>query len=289
MADRDDKHTPAGEDTQAFEPVQQDDTRQASGDETKTFAALHDGAGPDATKVIDISGTDTLLERCERRGSVRDYTAGSLIWRILKPLLILAVSVILVAWLGFTAYHFVEDNYFKPVSAEPAETQTVTISQGSSLSKIASILYDLGLVRNKLVFQMYVDLNDMGSSLVAGTYELSPSMTMDEIMGILAEGNPGREIVTITLTEGMTARDMADSLLSNGVFDTTEKFEFLALCNDADAYSDYSFIAALEDSDRLDGRKYLLEGYLFPTPTRYMRMRRRTISSQSCWIASTRL
>jgi UPF0755 protein len=90
-------------------------------------------------------------------------------------------------------------------------------------------------------------------------------MTMEQIMGILAEGDGGRETLTITLTEGMTAVDMADSLLKNEVLNKDERDEFLALCNDAEAYSDdYSFIAALADTERVDERNYLLEGYLFP-------------------------
>ena len=263
MADRDDKRIPENGETKAFDAIKSDDNRQASGGETKAFKALGDGKAASEAKEIEIGG-NTPLEKCERRGSVRDYTAGSLAWRILRPLLILAVSLAIVVWIGFSTYHYIEDNYFKPASAEPAETQTVSIKQGSSLSTIAGLLYDMGIVRNKLVFQMYVDLNDMGASLVAGTYELSPSMTMDEIMHILAEGNPGKDILTITLTEGMTAEDMAESLQSNGVFDAAEKTEFLALCDDAEKYGDYNFIEALEGSERLDGREHLLEGYLFP-------------------------
>jgi len=247
--------------TKAF-PAVTENSGAADMDNTKVIPAGGDATGDKHT--IEIGESVQDVEVCEKRGSVHDYTAGSLIWRVLKPLLMLAASVALVGWLCITAYHFIEDNYFKPVSAEPAQAQSVTIKPGSSLSTIASLLYDMGIVRNKLVFQMYVDLNDMGSKLVAGTYDLSPSMSMDDIMNKLAEGTVGRQVITITLTEGMTANDMAESLYSNGVFDVSERIEFLALCNDMDAYSDYNFIAAMEGSERLDGRKYLLEGYLFP-------------------------
>ena len=138
------------------------------------------------------------------------------------------------------------------------------IKTGSSLSAIASLLHDEGIIRNKLVFQLYVDFNDMSSKLQAGTYDLSPGMTIEEIMETLVAGDGGKEILKITLTEGMTANDMAATLVSKGLFSDAESREFLKLCNDTTAFDDYSFIAALPDTVQQDGRRYLLEGYLFP-------------------------
>ncbi|MDD5018603.1 MAG: endolytic transglycosylase MltG [Eubacteriales bacterium] len=255
MTDNDDKNKRGFEDsdasdaTKSFAPVSGAPDDTASG-ETKYFA-------------IDGSGKEPL-EPCEERGSIKEVTVATVAWRIIRPLLILAISAALVIFIGITAYNYIEGNYFAPVDAGSAETKTIEVKTGSSLSTIATLLYEEGIVRNKLVFQLYVDFNDLSSSLVAGTYELSPGMTMEEIVELLIQGDGGREIITVTLTEGMTARDMADTLVSKGVFDDDEKETFLELCNDPEAFGDYEYIAALVDTEDLSQRRYLLEGYLFP-------------------------
>ena len=203
-------------------------------------------------------------ERCEERSAIRELPTSVMVWRMLRPLLILLISVALVWLLGSFAYHYVENNYFAPVATDTVTVKTVEIKTGSSLSKIATLLYEEGIIRNKLVFQLYVDFNDMSSKLQAGTYELSPGMKVEEIMETLVAGDGGEEIIRVTLTEGMAAYDMAQTLMSKGVFNDAERREFLQLCNDTAAFDDFTFIAALPDTAAQDGRRFLLEGYLFP-------------------------
>ncbi len=203
-------------------------------------------------------------ERCEERSSIQDLPTGALIWRILRPLVILLISVALVWLVGSGGYHYVVDNYIAPVESDTTTVKTVKITAGSSLSKIASQLHDDGIIRNKFVFQLYVDFNDMSSKLQAGTYDLSPGMTIEEVMETLVAGDGEEEIIKITFTEGMTVYDMGKTLVTKGVFDESERQEFLKLCNDTDTFDDYAFIAALPDDAKANGRRYLLEGYLFP-------------------------
>lgn len=204
------------------------------------------------------------VERCEERSAIRDLPAGLVVWRMMRPLLILLISVVLVWLAGSFAYNFLNNNYIAPVDGDTSRFKTVEIKTGSSLSKIATLLYEEGIIRNKLVFQVYVDFNDMSSKLQAGTYELSPGMTIDEIMETLAAGDGAEEVTKIVFTEGMTVEDIAAALKEKRMFNETECAEFLKLCNDKDAFDNYSFIVALPDTAQQDGRKYLLEGYLFP-------------------------
>ena len=203
-------------------------------------------------------------ERCEERNAIPEQSTGAFVWRVLRPLLILAASVALVWFVGSSIYHYVINNYIAPVENDTSTVKTVEIKAGSSLSKIATLLYEEGIIRNKFVFQLYVDFNDMSSKLQAGTYELSPGMEMKDIMSTLVAGDGEEEIIKITLTEGMTVYDMAQTLMTKGVFNDAERREFLKLCNDTEAFDSYDFIAALPDSTVQDGRRYLLEGYLFP-------------------------
>ncbi len=209
-------------------------------------------------------GSKEPLEKCEERGSLKEVPKGLMAWRFARPLFILLISVVIVVFIGTAVYNHIEQSYFTPVSMQPAPAKRIEVRPGSSLSRIATLLFEEGIIRNKFVFQMYVDLNDMAAKLQAGRYDLSPSMDMDEIIEILAAGDGGRKTVKITFTEGSTIEDMAAKLMSTEMFDSKKHAEFLRLCNDPKAFVDYDFITALAQSDRLDGRKFLLEGYLFP-------------------------
>ena len=104
----------------------------------------------------------TPLEKCEERSAVKSYTTLSMLWKILRPFFIFAVSAGLIIYLGWTAYNFIENNYFAPVNTDSPTAKTIEIKSGSSLSTIATKLHDEGIVRNKLVFQLYVDLKRHG-------------------------------------------------------------------------------------------------------------------------------
>lgn len=241
---------------------------ESSNDETKSFKAV-DPNGPSGdtasdTKKFSVNGGKEPLDRCEERSAVKNYTALSVLWKILRPLLIFAFSAGLIIYIAVTVYNYVENTYFAPVDSNATVTKTVEIATGSSLSSIATKLHKEGIIRNKLVFQLYVDLNDMASSLLAGKYEFSPDMTMDEIIDILGAGDGGREVIKVTFTEGMMVENIADAIESKGIFNAEQKQEFLDLCNDTVAFADYKFIAAISNTQNSNERDYLLEGYLFP-------------------------
>ena len=204
-----------------------DDAAQASASsDSASEIKTDEAAGGETKKFVLGDGGKEPPDFAEDRGAVKDYSVGLFVWKALRPLLIFAVSAGLIIFFGVKAYHHVEESYFAPVDAGSTITKSVEVKPGSSLSTIASLLYEQGVIRNKFVFQMYVDVNDKSSKLLAGKYQLSPNMTMDEIVEALEKGGPARETVKITFTEGMTAEDIADTLLSKGIFDDTKKQTF---------------------------------------------------------------
>ena len=235
--------------------------------ETRAFSPVSGGNSHADGETRAFSLQDSAnepREKCEERGSLKEVPTGAFIWRIGRPLLILAVSVALVVFLGLTGYHYIEESYVAPVAADTTQTVHLEIKSGSSLSSISTLLYEEGIIRNKFAFQLFADLNDLGGSLKAGQYDLSPGMTMEQIADVLKEGNPPRSVKKMMFLEGFTVEDMADKLVKEGLFDEDERKEFLDLCKDADAFIDYDFIAALKDTENLSSRKYALEGYLAP-------------------------
>jgi hypothetical protein len=98
-----------------------------SGGETKAFDAVAGKSGRDAKSQITVENGKAPVERCEERGAIKNYTPLSMIWKVLRPLLIFVVSAGLIVHLGITAYRYIENSYFAPVDAGSAITKTVEI------------------------------------------------------------------------------------------------------------------------------------------------------------------
>ena len=80
-----------------------------------------------------------------------------------------------------------------PVSSGTGRTVSVTISDGDSGKKIAEKLSNAGLITDKNLFvlqEMFSDYHGMES---AGTYELSTSMTPEEMLQIMAASKTAEE------------------------------------------------------------------------------------------------
>ena len=154
---------------------------QEPGGETKAFDSVNSKSGKDAKSQITVENGKAPVERCEERGAIKNYTPLSMIWKVLRPLLIFVVSAGLIVYLGITAYRYVENSYFAPVDADSTISKTIEIKTGSSLSTIATTLHEEGIIRNKLVFQLYVDLKDMASSLIA---RKAASRTLRSLKGL---------------------------------------------------------------------------------------------------------
>ena len=60
------------------------------------------------------------------------------------------------------------------------------ISDGASTNEIAAILDKKGLIKYKYAFIIHVGLSQYKGMLKPGNYELSPSMTMDQMLAVMA-------------------------------------------------------------------------------------------------------
>lgn len=123
--------------------------------------------------------------------------------------------------------------------------RTVTIRRGSGVSDIAHTLTRTGIIHSPLVFVLAARGLHMDRSLRAGQYQLSPSMNVLDLLHQLQKGSDFH----VTLPEGLTAAEMADSLhLAIGL----NKAEFLAAVKDSALREELGITAPT------------LEGYLFP-------------------------
>lgn len=191
-------------------------------------------------------------------------------WSKLRPLLTVVISLAIVLCVAFGLFNYVKEHYFDPVDISDTSTVEVEIPRGSSLNTISEILYENDLIRNTQVFKLYVDFSDMSSKLKAGTYELSRSMTFDDIIYTLQEGNAAQAALDVRFIEGRTAEEYAQQLVDNyGILKNTEDYmEIVRTGGDFVNSGDYPFLAeakAKDDARPAEQKRYsLLEGYLFP-------------------------
>lgn len=186
------------------------------------------------------------------------------IWRAIRPLLIGALSLTIIAGMLLSGWNYINAKFFMPADVNDSTQQVFEIESGSSLTAISRKLEEHGLIRSKTVFKYMVDFQGLSGRIKAGAYNLSRDMTMGEIVNELTSGSAPTER-TITIIEGWTCENIAQYLVEQGALKSTD--EFLALCNDMDKFGSYYVVnelAGIVSENDLNARKYALEGYLAP-------------------------
>lgn len=191
------------------------------------------------------------------------------LWKILRPVLIFLCSVLIVIGIVSYGYNKIYDNFLGPVNAEDTTPVDFVIESGQSVTAIGSNLEKQNLIHSGTIFKYLVQLTGVGNELSYGTFQISPSMNVNEIIAELTSGSQTNER-TITIVPGWTCEDIADYLVEEGAIDSAD--EFLKLCNDVDRFVGDSYaLKFAQDAGSLVGRKYALEGYLAPDTYRIFR------------------
>lgn len=190
------------------------------------------------------------------------------IWRILRPVLIVGISFMIAYFTFSFAFRYVVNKYISPVDVNDPTPITVVVEKSDSASRIATKLYtacgeeEAGLIVNTAVFKVYVDFIGKANKLKSGTYILSRNMDIPQIVDIICAGNPPKETTNYKVLEGYTISGIMKSLQEAKL--PINEAEFLALCNDKQAYAKYDFINQIANYVGSEKRDYILEGYLFP-------------------------
>lgn len=122
----------------------------------------------------------------------------------MKNLLAIIIILILVV-LGTKGWWIWQ---LSPVS-EQKDAKDITIAPGASLREIADQLRKDNLIRSSLIFTLYVRQKGLGSSLQAGMFRVSPSVSTEQIVNILTQGPEG---VWVKLLEGVRIEEMAEEV-----------------------------------------------------------------------------
>ena len=177
-----------------------------------------------------------------------------------KLLTVVIVLIVIIIIAGVSPLIWYRTN-ISPVSSD-TEKKKVEIEIGSSNDTIGQKLKEAGIIKNKTAFKIYLKLNKV-EGLQAGTYYLSPSMTLDEIIDALKKGIIFVDTnFDVTFVEGTSMKKFAKyiSQVTNNseqdVYDLMKNEEYINKIIDK-----YWFIT---DEIKNKDIYYPLEGYLFP-------------------------
>lgn len=204
-------------------------------------------------------------KRYSTKSIIREREYGffwySWIWRILRPLLIFTCAVVITLGIVTAGWNLIYDNLLKPMDPDDPTTVTVEVPRGASITKIANILHEQDLLRNTGIFRYTIMFQGVTNKIHYGTYQISPNMTINEMIQVLTSGSSSTER-TITIIPGWTVEDIAKYL--HGIGAIKDEEEFKALCNNKLLFGNYYVVQEAIQEGGVDGRKYLLEGYLAP-------------------------
>jgi UPF0755 protein len=156
-----------------------------------------------------------------------------------------AVFIVLVA--GVATLRVWYGNNLKPVSADTT-TMYFSVESGETKHEIASGLKKQGLIRNPGAFENYLRSNEI-DVLQAGTYSLSPSMSVQTIVDKMHKGEVTKNLLTILPGKRLT--QVKDAFAKSGY----TQAEIDSAFNTA-AYSDHPVIASLPAGASLEGFLY---------------------------------
>jgi len=167
----------------------------------------------------------------------------------LKRVILAVGGLVLLLVIATLAIWFYYDSNLKPLQAN-ATAQTVVIASGSSPREIANQLHNAHLIRSAWAFEAYVRHAGAQEDLQAGSYSLSASQSVQDIVSQLSHGKVTTKLVTIL--PGQRIDQVRQALINDGFSE-----------GDVDAAlqpAQYEGNAALVDKPVGNS----LEGYLYP-------------------------
>ena len=102
--------------------------------------------------------------------------------------LVIYTVLVVAIWFGVReAYRFGHDIFYdQAVDAKPGKEVVVTITEGMEAKDVAKVLYNKGLINNKLAYSLQAKF--FNYSVKAGTYTLSTSQTIRQILQAINSG-----------------------------------------------------------------------------------------------------
>jgi UPF0755 protein len=203
---------------------------------------------------------EILLDKLQER------KAEAKVIRKIVGYVILALLIIVIGT-GVGGYLYV-NSALKPVDPDDDKPVKVEIPIGSGVTTIGEELKNRGIVKNATVFKYYVKFNNE-SGFQAGSYDLTPSMTLNEIVNSLKNGKVMKDAeFKITIPEGLQLEQIAEIIAEESPYKLDE---IKSKLNDKKWLEQLKgkYPKLLTDEILKKDVKYSLEGYLYPATYSY--------------------
>lgn len=131
------------------------------------------------------------------------------------------------------------------------DEEIIEVAEGDSFYGVLNKLSEEDKIKNEFLVKLYLKIRGIKLEVLAGTYKLDNSMTLDEIITLLSNDSTIGKIY-ITIPEGYTIDDIATELEENNIC-SSEDF--------INSVKNYDLPAYVSNNPN---KRYNLEGFLFP-------------------------
>ena len=143
----------------------------------------------------------------------------------------------------------------------------ITVEKGDGLLEVADKLKQVSAISSKYVFVIHVTLIGKQDNLMAGIYEIAPTVSTAGVASMIISGKIATD--NLTIFEGWTLRDIASWFENQGKFQTEEIFEITGFPATDVAIYDNRLSLPMDFSEQFQflvekPKGISLEGYLFP-------------------------
>ena len=139
--------------------------------------------------------------------------------KVMRKLFIIIPIIAVLAIGALGAFIWYQDQ-IKPVIADCAKEQCedieFVINEGDTKDIVAGHLADQGIIKNAFAYKIFIKLQHGSDIFKSGTYNLSPSMSAEEITKVFMEGSRSSDVFTFTILPGETIFDVQKRLKEVG-------------------------------------------------------------------------
>ena len=119
------------------------------------------------------------------------------------------IVVIILAVVFFVIVSLWWQNGISAVNPKDAKVKLFVIPKGAAIRVIGNDLKSQGLIKDPVVFFLYIKQNGLDKDIQAGSYKLSPSMDLAKIMDTLGHGTLD---IWVTIPEGLRSEEISEIL-----------------------------------------------------------------------------
>lgn len=141
--------------------------------------------------------------------------------RWVKPLVISSLALIVLVVTGLAGAYSWYKIELRPRESFSTEEKLITIKKGLSSNAIASLLEEQSIIKSSTAFSWYVSREGVKNKLQAGTYQLGPNLSVQDVVERLVSGDVARR--TVTLVPGRRLDQLRSAMVEAGYDATTVK------------------------------------------------------------------